>query len=764
MLGGVKFIPRDQIDKDDSSDALKKDRKKSGQKDKRDKGKKRSSSYSSSDEELERVKRSSRKKKWYSSDEYSSSSYSSESDSGKSSSKDEKRRRRRKKGRRRDEDDDDSSGDEAKGRKKARRKGKEKRSRGDIAEHDMSEDSGGANSFKDKEIVRAEMGLEWMLRPEAKMDRGPRVAVENEPEEAKNEEIKKVNPRELNPYLKDNGRGYPEEKDDPKAGSSKLPSSSLVGDGGASWRLKALKRAKEQAARDGKRVEEVVEERWGSLGQLAVSVSSHKAAPTHAHLNAINSRKRGVTEESQAGSESEHKKNIEKGSGRDYLKDISLKLPKMRAPKVKDSLAWGKRKSQNVSTQDDGLISEAVSSLNKFSNDGSFMREVLQKQSNKSDGPAGENEKSEIETSSVVRDSSLSANQLAAKAFQLRVKGKHEEAEKLLQEVENIKAKQDGDDYVYRPRKEESSNRHVMQDMSLRRKKNEDDADRHLAQKIMQNKQYSTYGQADDEYDFDDGPSRKSRKKRPDNDQAAQRNTIANRFSIKQEDCIFCYENPRRPAHLVVAVANFTYLMLPQWEPVAPGHCCILPMQHVPSTRSVDDYVWEEIRNLKKCLIMMFGEQEKDVVFLETVMGLGQQRRHCMVECVPLDRELAEEAPHYFKMEIEEAESEWSRHNAKKLIDTSVKGLRKSIPENLPYFHVEFGLKKGFLHPIDDEKQFKSNFGLNVIRGILKVPEEDMYRRRRRRYESTEEQKQAAKSFARDWARFDWTKQLHEES
>lgn len=124
-----------------------------------------------------------------------------------------------------------------------------------------------------------------------------------------------------------------------------------------------------------------------------------------------------------------------------------------------------------------------------------------------------------------------------------------------------------------------SLSRHATQGMSFQHKKNEDDADRHLAQKIMQNKQYSTYGQADDEYDFDDGPRRKSRKKQPDNDQASQRNTVGNRFSIKQEDCIFCYENPRRPAHLVVAVANFTYLMLPQWEPVVPGHCCILPMQ-----------------------------------------------------------------------------------------------------------------------------------------------------------------------------------------
>lgn len=52
------------------------------------------------------------------------------------------------------------------------------------------EDSGGANSLKDKEIVRAEMGLEWMLRAGTKTDRGPAVAVENEPEEAKDEEVR----------------------------------------------------------------------------------------------------------------------------------------------------------------------------------------------------------------------------------------------------------------------------------------------------------------------------------------------------------------------------------------------------------------------------------------------------------------------------------------------------------------------------------------------------------------------------------------------
>lgn len=59
--------------------------------------------------------------------------------------------------------------------------------------------------------------------------------------------------------------------------------------------------------------------------------------------------------------------------------------------------------------------------------------------------------------------------------------------------------------------------------------------------------------------------------------------------------------------------------------------------------------MWDEIRNFKKCLIMMFAKQEKDVVFFETVMGLARQRRHCLVECIPVPRDIAKQAPVYFK-------------------------------------------------------------------------------------------------------------------
>lgn len=66
--------------------------------------------------------------------------------------------------------------------------------------------------------------------------------------------------KELNPYWKNDGHGLPteEEKGGLRGGNSgKLPPPPGVGDGGASWRMKALKRAQEAAAREGRQLDEV---------------------------------------------------------------------------------------------------------------------------------------------------------------------------------------------------------------------------------------------------------------------------------------------------------------------------------------------------------------------------------------------------------------------------------------------------------------------------------------------------------------------------
>ena len=65
--------------------------------------------------------------------------------------------------------------------------------------------------------------------------------------------------------------------------------------------------------------------------------------------------------------------------------------------------------------------------------------------------------------------------------------------------------------------------------------------------------------------------------------------------------------------------------------------------------------------------------QGQQVIFMETAMQLQDRRSHAVVDCIPVPAGAFAKAPLYFKKEIEEAESEWSQHHAKRLIDTRAK-------------------------------------------------------------------------------------------
>ena len=63
----------------------------------------------------------------------------------------------------------------------------------------------------------------------------------------------------------------------------------------------------------------------------------------------------------------------------------------------------------------------------------------------------------------------------------------------------------------------------------------------------------------------------------------------------------------------------------------------------------------------------------------------------------------------YFQKAIQECEQEWS-HNQKLVKLSQERGLRRSIPKGLPYFHVDFGMENGFAHVVEDEAYFPANF------------------------------------------------------
>lgn len=44
---------------------------------------------------------------------------------------------------------------------------------------------------------------------------------------------------------------------------------------------------------------------------------------------------------------------------------------------------------------------------------------------------------------------------------------------------------------------------------------------------------------------------------------------------------------------------------------LVPGHCLIVPMDHVATCRLADEQVWTEMRNFKKCLVQMYAAEAR---------------------------------------------------------------------------------------------------------------------------------------------------------
>eukprot|EP00955_Chlamydomonas_euryale_P076408 362644-Chlamydomonas_euryale.AAC.2 len=114
-----------------------------------------------------------------------------------------------------------------------------------------------------------------------------------------------------------------------------------------------------------------------------------------------------------------------------------------------------------------------------------------------------------------------------------------------------------------------------------------------------------------------------------------------------------------------------------------------------PRASGADDHAWLEARNFIKCLIQMFAARGQACLFLETAVGVrgggaAAARTHAALECVPVGQREIDRAPAYFKKAFQEAESEWSVHHAKAVIETSAKkGLRESVPPGFPYVYVQ---------------------------------------------------------------------------
>lgn len=221
------------------------------------------------------------------------------------------------------------------------------------------------------------------------------------------------------------------------------------------------------------------------------------------------------------------------------------------------------------------------------------------------------------------------------------------------------------------------------------------------------------------------------------------------RISDCVDRCSKCINSQQFAKHLIINLGECMYISLPEYQPLTEGHCIISSIRHVSCGTQLDENEWSELINLRKLLTNMFSSLEKDVIFFETAKNLHKYP-HMFIECVPVEREVGDTAPIYFKKAIDESETEWSSN--KKLIKLSGRDVRKAVPKGLPYFSVSFGMQEGYAHVIEDRQYFPDNFAQEIIGGMLDLPH-DIWRKHK--HENFDKQSQRVVEFTKLWKDFE---------
>ncbi|KAL1460514.1 hypothetical protein WDU94_012491 [Cyamophila willieti] len=226
-----------------------------------------------------------------------------------------------------------------------------------------------------------------------------------------------------------------------------------------------------------------------------------------------------------------------------------------------------------------------------------------------------------------------------------------------------------------------------------------------------------TFANIGDEYEEEaDAPKRKKQKAATSNPNQSAGNAIQEHKKAAQilSSCAYCSGGDTK--HAPILVDHYTedvYLALPSTEPLTEHHCLIVTKEHLPGLRQTEPNVYNAVRSLCEKLVALFSRQDKTCVFFETVSNL--KRNHCHVHCVPLDRDVGDDAPLYFQKSITDLETD-TRHN-RTLVKIARNALCRSVPAELEYFYVNFDWKEGFAHLI--ENRMSHTFAEEIIAGML---------------------------------------------
>jgi len=627
-----------------------------------------------------------------------------------------------------------------------------------------------------------------------------RAEIREEKELKRREEAKKAEQkpgshvRELNPFWKDGGKGLPEEKP-----TSEVKPKAVAGDGGKSWLRRAYKRAVEQAAEEGRSLEEVAAERWGSLDRIHSMLRTAGINPGHvsdtqtaSHLKTSSSEK--------------HQRRQKKSSCGGFIKPgeetSGFHLPKSHFAGVGSSTrspqrsqGW-RRKTEQAPEPDEKDYDDFIGTPDSPPDKNSPMEDATVEAMNY-DAPSDSPEVAPV------TDAELNA--IGAKIMRAELMGNAAKVETLKCELETLRARKEQYSNKQREGQRGQKDKVVVLTKTDRvgnvRPADFDDSSRGKSHKLRKathshdkKGKRERYFADDDHYSLQDLMREEMSTSAEDTQVAIAK--MAGKFvraansdetvddaldyvtkgkhNVEKErqkerklavleskhmteildNCKYCFDNSRAQKHLMIAIGINIYLAAPDFESLTDGHCLLIPMQHVVCSTALDENVWSEIEVFKKGLTKMFSDKEQDVIYMESYTDT-KRKAHMMIECIPIPKEEGFMAPMYFKKAIMESDEEWAQN--KKLVDTSKKGLRNSVPPGFPYFAVDFGTSGGYAHVIEDKAKFPHYFGKEIIGGMLDV-ETRLWRKPH--HENFERQKEKVLQLSEWWKPYDWTQQL----
>ena len=618
-------------------------------------------------------------------------------------------------------------------------------------------------------------------------------------------------PLELNPYWKEGGSGLPEQSD-----MKQDKKSTQIGDGGRSWLLRSYKRALERVEQEGQSIEDIAAVQWGSIDKLHEMLREAGIDPNNPdghykgkrELYSRMERHREIPYDKYERESSRYSRREEKRERRiDRFIKPSFDEGKsiVSLTNEESSSSWRKKTIRPPTSPSPPPPPPALPSVSVPDKTSSLLP---------SPPPSPPQPSPPLVTSTQL-------NSLAAKIMKAEMFGDASKVERLkneLKQLQELKSKQDliqskdkdrvthetqrgrgereerGEEVVLLTKTDRRGNVRPLTRPSRsgydgpvsthtgkgKRTKYFKDDDNHSLKSLLEAERLSSSDdtqaailkmaskfvpsssdRGDETVDdvLETAALHGKRKKQLKEEEREMRRTINEnkRMMDKLDSCRLCFDSSQFEKHLLIAVGINVYLSVPSVQSLTEGHCLLVPMEHTQSSLLTDENVWSEFNLFRKGLTRMFADKDMDVVFMETYTS-SKSHSHMYLECIPMPKEVGELAPMYYKKALQESDQEWSDN--KKVIDTSRKGVRGSLPVGLPYFYVEFGTDGGYGHIIEDSSRFPHYFGKEVVGGMLDV-EPRLWLKPHK--ESFERQKEKVLRFCEWWSPYDWTQKLREE-